>query len=63
MGISGLPRLDRKWRSTASPRPRRRRGAEQRDELTSFQLIESHPIPASQGQIVGYRIGENPRTR
>jgi hypothetical protein len=28
-------------------RPRRRRAAEQRDELAAFQLIESHSIPAS----------------
>jgi hypothetical protein len=35
------------------------RGAEQRDELAAFQLIELHSILASQGQIVGYRIGED----
>jgi hypothetical protein len=30
--------------------------AEQRDELATFQLIEWHSAPASQGQIAGYRI-------
>jgi hypothetical protein len=40
-------------------RPRSRRAAEQRDELAPFQLIELHPLPASQGRIAGYRIGED----
>jgi hypothetical protein len=35
------------------------RAAEQRDELAAFQLIELHSIPASQGRIAGYRIGED----
>jgi hypothetical protein len=34
-----------------------RRAAEQRDELAL--LIELHSIPASQGRIAGYRIGED----
>ena len=42
----------------APPRPRSR-AAEQRDERTSLQLIELHSIPASQGRIAGYRIGED----
>jgi hypothetical protein len=29
------------------------------DELASFQLIELHSVPVSQGQIGGYRIGED----
>jgi hypothetical protein len=37
--------------------PRRRRAAEQRDELAPFQLIELHSVP-SQGRIAEYRIGE-----
>jgi len=37
--------------------PRRRRAAEQRDELATFQLIELHLIPAWQGRIAEYRIG------
>ena len=37
-------------------RPRRRGAAEQRDEIATFQLIEWHSAPASQGQIAGYRI-------
>jgi len=37
-------------------RPRNGCAAEERDEIASFQLIEEHLIPASQGQIVGYRI-------
>src|SRR5262245_56172614 len=37
-------------------RPRRRRAAEQRDELASFQLIELHSMSASQSRTVGYRI-------
>jgi hypothetical protein len=37
----------------------RRRAAEQRDELASFQLIELHPVPASQGRITGYRIASD----
>src|SRR5260370_18741933 len=40
-------------------RPCNGRAAEQRDELTSSQLIELHSIPANQGRIVGYRIGED----
>jgi len=32
---------------------------EQRDELASSQWIELHSIPASQGRIAGYRIGED----
>ena len=36
----------------------RGRAAEQRDELASFQLIELHLVPPSQGRIAGYRIGE-----
>jgi hypothetical protein len=35
-------------------RPRRRRAAEQRDEVASFQLIELHSVPGSQGRSVGY---------
>jgi hypothetical protein len=38
-------------------RPYDSRATEQRDELASFQLIELHSVPASQGRIVGYRIG------
>jgi hypothetical protein len=40
------------------PRPSRRRAAEQRDEVPSFQLIELHSI-RQPGRIVGYRIGED----
>jgi hypothetical protein len=40
-------------------RPRSRRAAERQDELAPFQLIELHSFPASQGRIVGYRIGED----
>jgi hypothetical protein len=40
-------------------RPRSCRAAEQRDELASFQLIEAHSVPVSQGRIAGYRIGED----
>ena len=40
-------------------RPRGRRAAEQRDELASFQLIELHPVPASQSRIAGYRIASD----
>jgi hypothetical protein len=32
------------------------RATEQRDEFATFQLIEWHSAPASQGQIAGYRI-------
>jgi hypothetical protein len=35
------------------------RAAEQRDELATFQLIEVHLVPASQGRLGGYRIGED----
>jgi hypothetical protein len=37
-------------------RPRGRRAAEQRNEVATFQSIEWHSAPASQGQIAGYRI-------
>jgi putative tryptophan/tyrosine transport system substrate-binding protein len=49
-----LPNLLRARRK----RPRRRT-AEEHDELAPFQLIELHSIPASQGRIVEYRIGED----
>src|SRR5215472_5211614 len=29
------------------------------DELAPFQLIELHPIPASQGRVAGYRIASD----
>jgi hypothetical protein len=37
--------------------PRDRRAAEEREELASFQLIELHSDPTSQGRIAGYRTG------
>jgi hypothetical protein len=37
-------------------RPCSGRAAEQRDEIAPFQL---HSIPASEGRVVGYRIGED----
>src|SRR5260370_26415292 len=40
-------------------RPCRCRGAEQRDEIASFQLIELHSIPASHGRVPGYRIASD----
>jgi hypothetical protein len=40
-------------------RPRRRCAAQKRDELPSSQSIELHSVPASQGRIAGYRIGED----
>jgi hypothetical protein len=40
-------------------RPHRRSAAEQRDELTPFQLIELHSFPTSQGRFAGYRIGRD----
>src|SRR5262249_2035643 len=39
--------------------PRGRRAADERDEVASFQLIELHPVPASQGRIAGYRIASD----
>jgi hypothetical protein len=41
------------WLLLCAPRerPRRRRAAEQRDEVPPFQLIELHSIPASQGRM------------
>jgi hypothetical protein len=42
-------------RRAATPR----RAAEKRDEIASFQLIELHSVPASQGRIARYRIGED----
>jgi hypothetical protein len=39
-------------------RPRRRRAAEERDELAALKLIELHSMPTSQTRIVRYRIGE-----
>src|ERR1700758_1203925 len=41
-------------------RPGGRRAAEQRDKIATFQLIEWHSAPASQGQIAGYRIDHSP---
>jgi hypothetical protein len=46
-----------RWKSDslALLRPRRerpgRRAADERDELASFQLIELHSVPVSQGRI------------
>ena len=39
--------------------PHRRPAAEQRDERAPFQLIELHSVPASQGQVSGYRISKD----
>src|SRR5260370_29881328 len=50
---TSTPRLQ-SWRAAAV-----HCAAKQRDELTAFQLIELHWIPASQSWIVGYRIGED----
>jgi hypothetical protein len=36
----------------------RRRAAEQHDEIAPLRLIKLHSIPASQGRIAGYRMGE-----
>jgi hypothetical protein len=44
--------------SARRERPRGR-AAEQRNQLASFQLIELHSVPVSQGRIAGYRIGED----
>jgi len=40
-------------------RPPYRRAAKQRYEIAPFQLIELHPVPASQGRITGYRIASD----
>src|SRR5438067_5466306 len=45
----GLLRVRGEW-------PCSRQAAEHGDELASFQLIELHSMPASQGGTVGYRI-------
>src|SRR5215475_10561697 len=37
----------------------RRRAADERDELTPFQLIELHSFPASQRHVTGYRIASD----
>ena len=47
-----IARADSEW-------PRGRGAAEQRDERAAFQLVELHSVPASQGRIAGYRIGED----
>src|SRR5262249_18556417 len=52
------PHLARLLRARCE-RPRDRRAADQRDELAPFQLIELHPVPASQGRITGYRIASD----
>jgi hypothetical protein len=44
---------------TDRERPGDRRSADQRDELAPIQLIQLHPVPASQGQIAGYRIASD----
>jgi len=33
-----------------------RRAADERDELTAFQSVELHVVPASLGRIAGYRF-------
>src|SRR5262249_55828860 len=40
-------------------RPRGYSAAKQRDEVATFQLIGLHSVPASQGRITRYRIGED----
>jgi hypothetical protein len=40
-------------------RPCRHRSAEKCYQLPPFQVIELHSVRASQGQITGYRIGED----
>src|SRR5215471_13788043 len=42
-----------------SERPRRRRAADERDEIATFQLVELHRTPASQGRVAGYRIASD----
>src|SRR5262245_2745287 len=54
-GRRSLGRLLRSRRE----RPRRCRTANESDELASFQLIELHSVPASQGRITGYRIASD----
>jgi hypothetical protein len=54
--LGGRPKIDAELRPRRE-RPRSRRAAEQRDELAAFQLIEWHPIHASQCGIAGYRTG------
>jgi hypothetical protein len=49
--------LSRKLQNVA--RPRKRRAAEQRDELASSQFIELHSIPSIQGRFAGYRMGRD----
>jgi hypothetical protein len=74
MTISAMRRKSRRFASDifASPngwqlawllrarhdRPFNRPAAEKRDEVASFQLIELHLVPPSQGRIAEYRIGE-----
>jgi hypothetical protein len=43
---------------TRGERPRCR-AAEERNEVAAFQMIELHSIPASQGRLEVYRIGED----
>ena len=49
--------LHRRLPRTRPARPHGRRATEKRDELASVQLIKLHSVPASQGRIAGYRIG------
>jgi hypothetical protein len=60
-GRTAAEQSDHRKRTLLRPRrerPRCRRAAEQRDELAPSQFIKLHLVPASQGQIAGYRIGQ-----
>src|SRR5262249_16654467 len=53
------PFADRRLLRARRERPCASGAAQKRDELPSSQSIELHSVPASQGRITGYRIGED----
>src|SRR5262249_11595492 len=57
-GADGVWLRHRRLLRARRERPRGRSAAKKGYELTALQLIELHFIPASQGQVAGYRIGE-----
>ena len=44
---------------TRSERPRDCRAAEERDQLAPCRMIKLHSVPINQGQLAGYRFGED----
>jgi hypothetical protein len=57
VGEINEPRYATRLLRARRERPRRRRTAEERDEVAPFQLIELHSVPARQGGLQDIELG------